>query len=190
MPEQVTVPKSVCVPEEVPVTTYTTACVPEQVMVPKTVIVPEQVTITVPKAVCTQEAVTVPREVVVPQQSSVTVPKQVIVPEQVTVPKSVCVPEEVPVTTYTTACVPEQVPVQVPAVAYQPSTTMVPQTKTMCIGSAEMAGMMGGAWPEPPARHRARARLRACTVGRSSERREQPVPLVPEPGWSRDKPVR
>jgi hypothetical protein len=37
--------------------------------------------------------------------------------------------------------VPEQVPVQVPAVAYQPCTTMVAPSKTFNLGSAGMAGM-------------------------------------------------
>lgn len=75
---------------------------------------------------------TVNYPVTVPQQSSVTVPKAVIVPE------------EVPVTTYQTACAQTQVPVQVPDVAYQPCTTMVPQTKTFSVGGADTAGMMAG----------------------------------------------
>lgn len=89
------------------------------------------VTQMVPYQTTTTEMQTVNYPVCVPQQSSVTVPKMV------------CVPEEVPVTTYTTACAQTQVPVEVPTTAYQPCTTMMPQTKTMCLSGADMTSMMG-----------------------------------------------
>ncbi|CAJ37756.1 hypothetical protein [Methanocella arvoryzae] len=77
----------------------------------------------------------------------VTVPKQTTV----TVPRTVVVPEQVPVTTYETACAQAQVPVQVPAVAYQPVTTMIPQTKTFCLGNAPAGAGIGAACPSGPA---------------------------------------
>ena len=76
----------------------------------------------VPVPTTTTQMQTVSYPVSVPQQSSITVPKMV------------CVPQQVPITTYTTACAQTQVPVQVPATAYQPCTTMIPQTRTFALG--------------------------------------------------------
>jgi hypothetical protein len=74
------------------------------------------VTQMVPYMTTETQMTTVQKPVVVPQQSSVTVPE--------------------------TVTVPEQVPVQVPAVAYQPCTTMVPQNQTFNMCSADMGSMM------------------------------------------------
>ena len=100
------------------------------------------VTQQVPYMTSTCEMQTVSTPILVPQQSTVTVPKTVTVPEQVTitVPKEVCVEEQVPVTTYCMSSQETQVPVQVPTVAYQPVTTMMPQTKTFCLGDNMPAG--------------------------------------------------
>lgn len=124
----------------------TVSCnIPVTQMVPYQTSTTAMQTVNYPVTVPQQSAVTVPREVCVPEQVSVTVPRTVVVPEQVsvTVPKTSVVAEQVPVTTYSTACAQAQVPVQVPAVAYQPVTSMVPKTQTFCLGDMAAGAGMG-----------------------------------------------